>query len=488
MLATQALVIFVCVFGAALMVSRYIVWLEKQPLRADNMPSMSGVQYLLTLAGISVAVGLVVFAGCVFQGGLTLSQSLQTSIAVLTHTNFQPWPPEKIFSPLVQCLVILPGNILIGAVGIAAWRALVHALVRQPLGNAWASLWRGILILLPLQIILAGILISQGVTQADIALFSAGNLVSGAGAGWFASSFASKAVSPNFVTDLAALTFLISIPLGFCYATGRLASRSKLLERLALSLMLLMGIFAAVTVVSTPQPHSWKHWALSEALWLNATAGSANGTLNAPIEYISASGRLPAFFTLLAGLPLPPASGLGIGILLMHLLIAVYIASLMVGRSPSFLGFHVRLPTVFTVAAGVIGPQLVILAGTAAVFFSPAAVELLRAQGAPAASALLWMLGSCSQNNGSSFALGLAHPFFVNTGICLMLLGRALTLAAVVLFASQLSQQRQAPPVLPSVNEQGPLMISFWLCAMLVGAALSMLPLVMLGPWLEALR
>jgi len=487
MLALQALVIFVCVFGAALAVSRFIVWLQSKKLRVDDMRQMTGTQYLLTLLVLSLLAGAWVFAICLWQSSLSLTQALQTAVATMTHTNWQPWSPEKTFSPLTLAIGILPANILIGAVCISAWRALVMAFARQPLGNAWAGLWRGLLILMPLHILLTLILIWEGVPQVNMALFTAGNLVSGAGAGWFGANFASKVANPTLVSDLACLTALISIPLGFCYATGKLISRSKLLERLSLCVVLLMAIFTAVSLVSTPLPSTWKHWAMSEALWVNATAGSANGTLNAPIEHFSPAGRLPPFLTLLSGLPLPPAIGIGVGILLMHLLIATYIASLMVGRSPTFLGFKVRLGEVFSVATGVLGPQLVVLAGTAAVLMSPIALEFLKAHGTQGASALLWMLGSAGQNNGSAYALSLTQPVFVHTGIVLMLLGRVLTLGAVVIFASHISQQRTEPPVTPSVNEQGPLILSFWICVMLVGAALSMLPLIMLGPLLDVL-
>lgn len=516
MIAWQALVIFVGVFGAALGLARWIVAVEKRPdvgeawlkkyLRLDTQRPMSGLAYGLCLLAVSALVGAWVYIVGSLQAcwpmnpthlpNLKVQQAALTAVATLTHTNWQPWAPEGLLSGFTLRWAVLPGNLMIGAVCVAAWRALVNALARRPLGNAWAGVWRGLVILVPLQLLLTLILITQGVPEnwttthvqdAPVASFVAGSMITGAGSGWLGNSWASKLQNPTLWSDLAGLIALIGLPLAFCYATGRLINRERLLERMALGVALLLALAAAVSFATTSTPSSPQRWALSEALWLNATAGSANGTLNAPVEHFAPSGRLGAFLILLSGLPVPPAIGLGVGIMLMYLFVAVYLANLMVGRSPSFMGFKVGWPEVLAVAAGVLGPQLVVLAGMG-LFTWPQVSQLIAQQGPAGMSALLWMIGSTAQNNGSAFALPLTQPVLINAGMLLMLLGRLFTLAAVVGLAARLALQRNEAPALPALEEKSPLMMGFWLCVMVVGAALTVLPVIFLGPLLEVLR
>lgn len=504
LLLAQIILLVVAILAATGLVAQGIIWLEKKDdrgegwlkkfLRLDAVRDMSGVEYLLTLLGVSVGVGVWIFLAGLAQGfwcggvhGLTLLQAAHLGVSVATHTNWQPWAPEIFLSPWTQIIAVGLGNLLIGAVCIAAWRALTRALARKGLGNAWAGVYRGVLILLPLQIILALLLAGQGV-NGWVANFCAGALVSGAGAGWMADSFASAVQNPTAISDFASVVMLVSVPMAFLWATGVLTKREGLIGRLTLAIFLLLAAATAVTLVNNPNHSDTPRWAVNEALWLNATAGSANGTVNASLENFRPAGVLPPFLILLGGVPLPPAVGLGVGVLLMFLLIAIYLASLMAGRSPDFLGFKVRLSEVAVVACGVLGPQLVILGAVVALVGTPEVLEILKTQGAHGMSALLWAVGSWAQNNGSAYPLDLTQPIFIHASMIVMTLGRLLTLGAVVLFAALLAGQRSETPSAPAVNPQSGVMLSFWVAVIIVGAVLAMLPLLLMGPVVEGLK
>lgn len=507
MMALQALIIFVSVIGATFFIGQWVLLVErglsnpahklgKFLLKFASAP-MQAWQYLGVLFVVSGLVAAITCATAAMQQylpynplqlpGLDWLPAIHLGLAVATHTNLQPFAPESSLSLFTQTFAVGVGNILIGAVGIAAWLAVVRALLRQPLGNAWAAIVQGILILLPLQFILAAVLASQGVAinfyDGPVALFAAGSIVTGAGAGWVGTGFTSAIQNPNFITDIASLSFLVGVPMAFWWVTGHLLKRMVLFSGIAAGIIIILAIFTTVS-----QQGLAGSSATSQALWLNTTAGSGNGSLNAPIEKFSSSGILPAFLTLLAGLPLPPPVGFGVGLVLIYFMSAVYLACLMVGRSPSFMGFKITVQQLIPAAVAVLGPQIIILMASAFVLTSAPGLQILNSQGAQGASALLWMLGSSAQNNGSAYQLTLTDPLFLQASCVLMLLGRLMTLGGILLWAGQLGKQKDAPVAPSAINEQGPVMLSFWLLATLAGGMLSVFPLILLGPILTALK
>lgn len=490
----QVILLLGAILALTVGVARFVAWVESSP---DTQNEMSGWEYFRTLLGISLGIGAYVFVVSLAQGFLpmnpsklpppTLAQAGHLAVAVATHTNWQPWAPEKLISAFTLFFGVGLGNLAIGGVGIAAWRAFTRALGRKAIGNAWEGWTHGLVILLPIQLILAGILWGQGVDFFP-AVFSAGSLASGAGTNWIGSGFASGYQNPTIFSDFCSIAVLMGLPLGFLLATGILTNRVQLIGRLSLAILVYVGMATAITNFYNPNTLDNPRWALSQSLWLNTTAGSANGTLNVAPENFHPAGLLTAFLTLLGGIPFPPSLGIGVGILMMFLVVTIYLACLMVGRSPDFLGFRIKLPEVAAVAAGILGPQIVVLTAVAMIILTPEGIELLRTAGAHGMSALLWMLGSCAQNNGSAYSLTLTMPTFVNASIVVMLLGRIFTLGSVVALGTLLARQRNEIPAPAAVDVQGAVMVSFWTMVIVVGAVLTMLPLMFMGPILEVCR
>jgi K+-transporting ATPase ATPase A chain len=462
--------------------------------------------YLFILLLVSAGIWIWVFGVGLLQGvlpmnpdklaGLSILKAIHLATAVTTHTNWQPFTPEKTFSPFTQAFAEGLGNFLVAAVGIAAWRALVKALGRQPIGNPWAGIYRGIIIMLPVVLLLTGILISQGVSESfsprrsdegPIASFTASSISTGAGAGWVADNASSTLENPNAITDVALLTALVALPLGFALATGGLIKRRKLFILMTLVVMGLLALFTISAQSFTLNAHDKPRWGISEALWLNATAGSGNGSQNAAVENFKPAGRLAPFLTLLGGLPLPPPLGIGVGMLLMYLLIAGYLAALMAGRSPEFLGFKTKMGLVVATAVGTLGPPLILLCTAAVLVVAPETLALIKANGPYGMSALLWAVGSWTQNNGSAYSLAIDASLYIKSSIVAMGLGRLVGLFSVVMIAGEIAKQKNDPPLPPSVEVEGGIMMIFWAFVMLVGALLAMLPLVMMGPLLEVI-
>ncbi len=500
----EGIAILAALWGSVLAIGRFVVWVEnredrgelalKKSLRIDTQKEMGGAGYLWALATFSVLVGAMVFLTASLQGVLPLNparlgnlpllQALHLAVAVLTHTNWQPFAPETQLSFFTQNLVIGPANVLMGAVEFAAWRALVRALGRKSVGNAFVGLWRGIFVIVVLQFILAVILTTQG---APGAVFGAGSLVSGAGPGWDSEGFSGVGQNPTYWSNLAALMMFVGIPFGFCLATGRLIKREALMRRLMIAVGAVLAIFTLLTQLSNMAAPESASLGPIRALWTNTVAGSANGMLNTPLEVFSPAGRLGPFFLLLTGAPIPPHMGIGVAMLLINLLIALYLCALMVGRSPDFLGFKVRLHEIAITAAGVLGPQLLVLLGVAVVLHSQEGFALLAQHGARGASAFLWMLGSCAQNNGSSFALPLTSPFMLQVSMTVMALARLLTIGSIVFLSGRLARQRFDTPQSETFHTAGPTVIIFALAVILLSGAMTMTPILALGPLLEAI-
>lgn len=513
----QVLLVTFFILGASFLVSAWIEWIEKKKnlgeaslgklFRINLERPMGGWEYFFRLLLFTVAMGLWIFAIGLCQGGLpmnpaafhglSLIRALHLAVSTATHTNWQPFAPESNLSPFTQAFAVCPCNFLAGAVGVAAWRALVCALQRKPIGNAWAGIYRGIVLLLPIVILLTGILMSQGVketfaprtpAEGPVASFTACSIAVGAGAGWVADNASSALENPTLVSDIALLTALVAIPLGFCLATGVLIGRRGLMLFLAFCVFACLYLFGAFTFSNNTHIHDKPRWNISESLYLNATAGSGNGSQNAAVEAFKPAGRIPPFLILLGGLPFPPAVGAGVGILLMYFLVTLYLAALMSGRSPDFLGFKTRMGLVASTSVGILGPQLVLLMAAGVLVTSPEVISILKANGPYGMSALLWAIGSWTQNNGSAYSLDLSAPIFINASIIVMLLGRVLTLASIVMLAASIAAQKDDPPIPASVDPKGVLTVGFWLCVMWVAAVLAMLPLIMMGPLLEALK
>lgn len=503
----QISLITALVAGGTFAIARWIEWVDSFFAKYAKEEEMTPWRYLSNLLGLSIGVGVLVFLCGVCQQWLPMNPegftnlkplvAAEMAVAVATHTNWQPFAPETLVSPFTQIFAVLCGNMIIGAICVAVWRAFVRALGRRGIGNARVAIVQGLVILVPLQLVLTIILMSQAVPQdffakkvveGPVAVFIAGNLVSGAGAGWMGDSFSSVIQNPTLISDIASVVMLVAVPLGFLLSTGKLIERKSLVVKMTIAVALTLAAATIVTMFFAPMHVYTQHWPASDALWLNATAGSANGTVNAFPERFEAAGRLPAFLTLLAGIPFPPPVGLGVVTLFMQLLIAIYLGALMVGRSPDFLGFKVRLQEVAAVGFGVLGPQLVILSACIFLVRAPETLELIKTSGEYGMSALLWAIGSWGQNNGSAYQLSINKDIFLETSIVVMALGRLLSLGAAVIFAGLISQQRNDPPILPSVNPQGLPMLMFFICVIVIGGALAMLPLLMFGPVLEIFK
>jgi K+-transporting ATPase ATPase A chain len=383
-----------------------------------------------------------------------------------------------------------------GLIGFALWRAIVRAISRKGLGNAWGALWRGILFLGPFQILLGAVLVWQGVAQdpmgasiptSAVASFGSASMVSASGTGITAAGFASQIMNPTPITDWSFLLALIGIPMGLFLAAGELIHKPVLARRITFGMGLILALATTFTVAEMPPYPGAFHADLSQALWMNATAASSNGGVNEPLERYGRAGILPAFMGLIGPLPFTPAMGFGTGLLFFSLATALFMAALMTGKSPDFLGFSIRRTEVAAVLTGILGPPVAVLIGIAIVAQLPHTIDLIRSGGAHAASAILYFLTSATQTNGSAYSMAVADDTFLKVAMGLMIVGRLLVIGPILAFAGCLEAQRELPPLKPAISSTSWVVIIFFFAAAVFNAVLTMAPVLMMGPILEAL-
>jgi len=513
---SEPYIFFAAILVFAIAVSRYWVWIEKSNNRGekalgkyigvDMMRDMGVTEYLLSLVILTVVGAGVIFITGILQGilpnnpeglaGLTFLQAMHLATSVASHTNWQPFAPEATYSIFTQAVAVNTQNLLQAGVGIASMRALLRALRRQSLGNAWGAIYRGVVWLhLPLWILGACFLIASGtpqnpfasqMAQGPVASFAALKVLSG-GAGYFSQNFASVLENPTGFTNGLFLTMFVGFPLGIFLGAGRYLRYERVTDMLALAIL---TVLFAAALLNTPEGVDQqfdRYSNFTQSLWFHATAGNSNGSLNTSIEHFEPQHRLFGFLTMLGGLPFPPPVGFGVNTILLHLMLALYLASLMVGANPVFRGYWLSLRMLLIIVVSLMANQLLTLIATAIVFLTPEAMAILQTQGPYGASTLLYTISTAVQNNGSAYSLPIGDQGILWGSIALMILGRIFVIAPGILIAGEIAKQKSRPSLPVVINVGSPLFVGFWILLMVAGVILAFSPLMMLGPIMEAL-
>lgn len=513
---SEPYIFFASILVFAIAVARYWCWIEKSNDRGekwvgnrigvDMMRDMGVWEYLLSLVILTVVGAGAVFLTGVLQGilpcnpegfgGLSFLQAMHLAASVASHTNWQPWAPEATYSIFTQAVAVNTQNLLQAGVGIASMRALLRALRRQSLGNAWGAIYRGVVWLhLPLWILGACFLIASGtpqnpfagqIDQGPVASFAALKVLSG-GAGYFSQNFASAIENPTGFTNGLFLTMFIGFPLGVFLGAGRYLRYERVTDMLALAILMVLFGAALINTPDNIDPQLDRYSGFTQSLWFHATAGNSNGSLNTSIERFEPEHRLMGFLTMVGGLPFPPPVGFGVNTILLHLMLALYLASLMVGANPVFRGYWLSLKILLIILVALMANQLLTLISTAILFLTPEAMAILQTQGPYGTSTLLYTVSTAVQNNGSAYSLPIGDQGILWGSILLMILGRIFVIAPGVLIAGEFFKQKSRPALPVVINVGSPLFVGFWILLMISGVVLAFSPLMMLGPIMEAL-
>jgi len=455
--------------------------------------------------------------------GTGLALAFNTAASFVTNTNWQAYSGESTLSYLTQGLGLTVQNFVSAAAGIAVLYALIRGFVmtkQATIGNFWVDLTKSTLyILLPLSLILALLLVSQGVVQTLQPYAHVSTLESGAvqtiplgpaagqiaikqlgtnGGGFFGANSAFPLENPNPFSNLLQVLAILLIPAGLCVSFGKAVKDGKQGRSLYAAMLILFVVSLAIITLSeeklspsfagTVQSGSMEgkeviHGVGASALWATATTAASNGSVNSMHDSFTPLGGLMTMFLMQLGEVVFGGVGSGLYGMLAFVLLTVFIAGLMVGRTPEYLGKKIEPFDMKMVCLIVLAPPLLSLLGTAGAVAMPAAQTWLTNSGAHGFSEILYAYSSMGNNNGSAFGGFAANTTFTNVaGGIIMLLARFIPMVASIFLAGNLAQKKIVATSEGTLSTGNTLFVVLLIIIIFVIGALNFLPALALGP------
>ncbi|MDW8807752.1 potassium-transporting ATPase subunit KdpA [Streptomyces scabiei] len=469
---------------------------------------------------------------------ITPDQAFNTAVSFVSNTNWQSYSGETAMSHVTQTAGLAVQNFVSAAVGIAVAVALVrgfalpHSRLRSSggtpirtgeLGNFWTDLVRGVVrILLPLSLVAAVLLIAAGAIQnfgdihtittltGDKQPISPGAVASQEaikdvgtnGGGFFNANSAHPFENPNGFTNLLEIFLLLLIPFSLPRSFGKMVGNVKQGYAIvaAMGVIWFLGV-VAVTWIEYAHPGAASQIAGGSMEGKEQRFGEGPSSLFAVSTTMTSTGSVNSFHdsfqglsggVLLLGMMLgelaPGGVGSGLYGMLIMAVIAVFIAGLMVGRTPEYLGRKIGTREIKLAACYILVTPALVLIGTAVAMALPDGREAMTNIGAHGFSEVLYAYTSASNNNGSAFAgFGADTPFFNTTlGLC-MALGRFLPMVFVLALAGSLAEQKPVPETAGTLRTEKPLFTGLLVGAIMIITGLTFFPALALGPLAEGL-
>jgi potassium-transporting ATPase potassium-binding subunit len=486
---------------------------------------MRWTEYCLALLAFN-AVGFVfLFVLQLIQGSLPLNPAkldnvpmplaFNTAVSFVTNTNWQAYSGEATMSYLTQMLGLTVQNFVSAATGIAVMLALTRALVGRSanaLGNFWADLTRSTLyLLLPLSLVFGVVLVSQGVVQTFAAYTQATTLEGAAqqiplgpaasqiaikqlgtnGGGFFGVNSAHPFENPTPLSNFLEVLAILLIPAALTYTFGVMVGNRRQGWVLFGTMMALFLVGLAVTwwgeiSASSLEGKETRFGVFNSALWATATTDASNGSINAMHDSFSPLGGLVPMLNIMLGEVIFGGVGAGMYGMLMFVILTVFIAGLMVGRTPEYLGKKIEAPEIRWAVVAVLLPCALILLGSAIACVLPNALASLNNNGPHGLSEILYAFASAAGNNGSAFAGLNANTNFYNYVLgAVMLLGRFGVIIPALAIAGSLAPKKVAPVTAGTFPTDGATFGCLLMAVILIIGALTFFPALSLGPIAE---
>jgi K+-transporting ATPase ATPase A chain len=460
------------------------------------------------------------------RGSVSPGVAFNTAISFVTNTNWQSYVPETTMGHFVQMAGLTVQNFLSAAVGMAVAVALIRGFMRSKtdrLGNFWVDLTRGtVRILLPLSFVFAIVLMGLGVIQslkagipvtnpdgshATIALAPAASQeaikeLGTNGGGILNANSAHPFENPNAWTNLIEIFLLLVIPVSLTRTFGKLVGNTKQGYVLLSVMGALWTAMLAVTWLAESNANGpaallaggnmegkEQRFGISlSSLFANSTTGTSTGAVNSAHDSFSGLGGGAPLLNILFGEISPGGVGTGIYGILVMAVIAMFLAGLMVGRTPEYLGKKLGKREVTSAAIAMLAMPTVVLLGTGAALMMPDTLGALTNTGAHGLSEVLYGYASTGNNNGSAFGgLTATSNWFQSSFGVAMALGRFIPILAVLCLAGSLAAQKKVPETAGTLPTTGPLFGTMLAGTVVLVAALTFIPALALGPIAEAL-
>ncbi|HWP04761.1 MAG TPA: potassium-transporting ATPase subunit KdpA [Polyangiaceae bacterium] len=511
--------------------------------------------YAIAMLVFNMAGFFVVYALQRLQAALPLNpqglaavapdSSFNTAVSFVTNTNWQGYGGETTMSYLTQMLGLTVQNFVSAASGMAVLIAVIRGFTRKEskvIGNFWVDLTRGTLyVLVPLSIVVALVLVSQGVVQTFAGYPEASLLQHFKGAdgkevasqliavGPAASQIAIKQLGTNGggffnvnsahpfenATPLSNFVQVISILLiagALCYTFGKMVKDTRqgwaLLAAMLVILVPLLVLCTTAEQAGNPLFHSLgidqsasalhsggnmegketRFGIANSALWATVTTAASNGSVNAMHDSFTPLGGLVPMWLMQLGEIVFGGVGSGLYGMLMFAVVAVFVAGLMVGRTPEYLGKKIEAYEMKMASLVILVPAACVLLFTAIAVGASGGKATIFNPGAHGFSEVLYALSSASNNNGSAFAgLGANTPFYNTLLGVAMFFGRFLVKVAVLGLAGSLAAKKLVPETAGTLPTHTPLFIGWLAATVVLVGALTFIPALALGPIVEHL-
>ncbi len=431
----------------------------------------------------------------------------------VSNTNWQSYGGKSTLGYFAQMAGLTVQNFVSAASGMAVMAALARGLGSQGtknIGNFWVDLLRSTLyILLPLSVLLTVILMSQGVIQnlnPYVAVVETGQVLPMGpaasqvaikqlgtnGGGFFNTNSAHPFENPTPFSNFAECLALLLIPAALCHTFGCLVKDRRQGVALLATMLVIFLPLLLLTVYAEQGNMEGKEvrfGTTSSALWAAATTAASNGAVNSMHDSYTPLGELAPFFLMQCGEVVFGGVGSGVYGLIVFAVIAVFLAGLMVGRTPEFLGKKIEAFEMQMASIAILVPPLCVLLGTAITVVSPMGLSGLQDRGPHGFSEILYAFTSMANNNGSAFAgYGANTPLVNIAGGLAMLMARFWVALAVLGIAGSLAQKKIIPAGAGTLPTHTPLFVGILAGTVVIVGALAFIPALALGPIVEVLR
>lgn len=498
----------------------------------QNWKTYAGALLLFNLAGF-----LLLFSILTMQqhlplnpqgfGGLPWHLAFNTAVSFVTNTNWQSYGGETTLSHFSQLAGLTTQNFLSAASGMAVAVAVARGFAARQsryLGNFWTDMTRAVLyILLPGSIMLALLFLALGMPQTLAASVEATTLegtkqvlslgpvasqeaikqLGTNGGGFFNVNSAHPFENPNAITNFLSMLAILAIPAAFCFTYGRMVRDARQGHALFATMgILLVAAFVALyaaehagnplhaafadPAAGNMEGKEVRFGVVNSVLWAVTTTAASNGSVNAMHDSLAPLGGLVAMLNIQLGEIVYGGVGVGLTGMLLFVILTVFLAGLMVGRAPEYLGKKIEAREVKLAAATLLVMPVGVLG------FSALAIALGHAQtGAPDAgphglSELIYAYSSATGNNGSAFAGFSANTAFHNIVLGLaMILGRFGYILPILAIAGSFGQKTPAAATSGTFPTHGPVFVILLIITILIVGALTFLPVLALGPIAE---
>jgi potassium-transporting ATPase potassium-binding subunit len=505
----------------------------------DESREMSGRSYALCVIAATVGGCLILFLIQLFQGILPLNPrglhgvrwdtAINTAISFCTNTNWQAYAGEATMSTLTQMLGLAVQNFVSAAVGMAVAIAVVRGFGRREsatIGSFWVDLVRSVVhVLLPLALVLSVILVSQGVVQTlrapipvetiegDTQTLPVGPVASQEaikelgtnGGGYYNANSAHPFENPTGLSNLLENFALLLIPTALVFSFGIMVGNRRQGRALLAAMLLLFALGlgvslwaelsgspllaeAGVSAGANLEGKEVRFGIPASALFAESTTATSTGAVNSSHDSDLPLTGLVQLFNIGIGEVIFGGVGVGLIGMLFYVVLAMFVAGLMIGRTPEFLGKKLGASEMIMAVVGVLLPSLVLLTGSAIALVVPAGLAGLGNPSAHGLSEILYAYTSAAGNNGSAMAgLSVNSPFYNLTLGLVMLIGRFATLLPGLAIGAAVARKKTVPSSIATFPTTGPLFVVVLVGVILLVGALTYFPAFALGPILEHL-